>query len=214
MTSDLWIARWEQALQACRRLGGDARELRICQPASEQAVAAVERELKLPLPSSFRQVLIGFAAEVEFRWFLPDKMALPEALRGIFSGECSWSLSHLVELEQSRRGWMENRFPNPEDEYDRVWRNKLAFHSVSNGDLLALDLSLASAPVIYLSHDDGLCHGYKLGADFTDFIDRWTRLGCPGAEGWQMEPFTKSPASLLDPDGENGRLWRNIFGIQ
>jgi hypothetical protein len=28
MTSDLWIARWEQALQACRRLGGDARDMK------------------------------------------------------------------------------------------------------------------------------------------------------------------------------------------
>jgi hypothetical protein len=29
-----------------------------------------------------------------------------------------------------------------------------------------------------------------------------------------MAPFTKSPASLLDPDCENGLLWRSIFGLQ
>jgi hypothetical protein len=92
--------------------------------------------------------------------------------------------------------------------------NKLAFQQVSNGDLLALDLSSSSAPVIYLSHDDGPGHGYKLGADFTDFIGHWTRLGCRGAEGWRIVPFTKSPASLLDPDCENGRIWRSIFGLQ
>jgi hypothetical protein len=214
MDCDLWKVRWEQALQACRRLGGDARKLSVGQPATEQAVAAVERELELALPSSFRQTLIGFAAEVEFRWFLPKGMALPEALRGIFSGECSWSLSHLVELEQSRQGWVESQFPNAEDEYDRVWHNKLAFQEVSNGDLLALDLSSSSAPVVYLCHDTGPGHGYMLGADFKDFIDRWTQLGCPGAEGWQMAPFTKSPASLLEPDCENGLLWRSIFGLQ
>jgi SMI1 / KNR4 family (SUKH-1) len=214
MDCDLWITRWEQALQACRRLGGDARELSIGQPATEQAVVAVEKELKLALPSSLRQTLIGFAAEVEFRWFLPKGIALPEPLRGIFSGECSWSLSRLVELEQSRKDWVEICFPNVEDEYDLVWHNKLAFLPVSNGDLLALDLSLPSAPVIYLSHDDGLGHGYKLGADFADFIDRWTRLGCPGAEDWQMIPFAKSPASLIDPDCENGLLWRSLFGLQ
>ncbi|SRR6266542_3258241 len=214
MVSDLWITRWEQALQACRHLGGDARELRIGQPATEQSVVAVERELKLALPSSFRQTLIGFAAEVEFRWFLPKRMALPETLRGIFSGECSWNLSRLVELEQRRQGWVKRRFPNVEDEYDRIWHNKLAFQQVSNGDLLTLDLSSSSAPVIYLSHDEGPGHGYKLGANFTDFITRWTQLGCPGAEGWQMMPFTKSPVSLLDPDCENGLLWRSIFGLQ
>jgi hypothetical protein len=53
----------------------------------------VEQELKMALPSSFRQVLIGLAADLEFRWFLPDKMVLPETLRSIFSGGCSWSLS-------------------------------------------------------------------------------------------------------------------------
>lgn len=214
MVWDLWITRWDQTLQACKRLGGDARDLNISQPATEKAVAAVEQELKMALPSSLRQVLIGLAAELEFRWFLPDKMVLPETLQSIFSGECSWSLSRLVELERSRQAWVESCFPNANDEYDRVWHHKLAFQEVSNGDLLALDLSSPSAPVIYLSHEDGPGHGYKLGADFADFIDRWTQLGCPGAEGWQMMPFIKSPDSLLDPGCENGRLWRGILGLQ
>src|SRR5262249_9542796 len=133
--------------------------------------------------------------------------------RGIFGGECSWSLTRLAEIEQGRKGWIECCFPNIEDEYDRVWHNKLAFLEVGNGDMLALDLSLPSVPVVYMSHDDGEGHGYRLGADFTDFITRWTLLGCPGAEDWQMLPFISSPTSLLAPDCENARLWRSIFGL-
>jgi hypothetical protein len=59
MVWDLWTTRWEQTLQACKRLGGDARDLNISQSAAKKAVAAVEQELKMALPSSFRQVLIG-----------------------------------------------------------------------------------------------------------------------------------------------------------
>ena len=100
------------------------------------------------------------------------------------------------------------------DSYDAVWHDVLGFHEVANGDLLAFDLTIPSHPVVYLSHDDGDGHGYQLGANFADFIDRLTRLGCIGSEDWQMMPFLASPTSLLGPDCENARLWRDIFGLK
>jgi hypothetical protein len=43
MAWNLWVSRWEQTLQACQRLGGDARWLNIGRPATF-VLAETERE--------------------------------------------------------------------------------------------------------------------------------------------------------------------------
>ncbi|MGV3720459.1 MAG: hypothetical protein ACO1SX_06060 [Actinomycetota bacterium] len=58
MIWETWISRWEAALAACAKLGGDSRRLKIEAPASEAEVAAVERELGVALPFSFRETLV------------------------------------------------------------------------------------------------------------------------------------------------------------
>ncbi len=68
--------------------------------------------------------------------------------------------------------------------YNVVWHGKLAFHDVPSGDQLAFDLNEPSNPVVYLSHDDGEGHGYRLGNDFIDFVERWSMVGCTGPEDW------------------------------
>lgn len=210
---DRWVRRWEATLAACRQLAGDARELRIGPPATKAEVEAVEHELGRELPPEFRRVLTEFSADVELRWFLPDGFPLPQPLREIFSGECWWRLSLLVDMEAGRKGWVDSCFPNPDDAYDRVWHGKLGFLEVGNGDLLSLDVAASPASVVYLSHDDGEGHGYHLGSDFIDFIDRWSLLGCPGGEDWQMLPFISGPTSGLNPDGPNAVLWRETLGV-
>ncbi|MCC2669378.1 MAG: hypothetical protein K0Q72_1849 [Armatimonadetes bacterium] len=200
-------------LAACQRLGGDARELRIAPPATEAEVETVESELGQRLPASFRRVLTDFSAEVEFRWFLPEELPRPPAFGDNFCGECRWSLSQLTNVDGGRREWIDSCFADPEDAYNRVWHHKLGFLQVDNGDVLALDVLATSAPVVYLSHDGGEGHGYQLGADFEDFIDRWSLLGCPGAEDWQMLPFITGPTSFLDPHGANAVLWREFLQL-
>jgi hypothetical protein len=101
--------------------------------------------------------------------------------------------------------------PDPDDPYDRVWHGKYPLLRVPNGDLVAVD---ADGQVVYLSHDDGEGHGYVLGQDVFDFLERWTALGCPGPEDWQWLPFTSGSDQGLDPEGENGRSWRAWFGIR
>jgi len=84
-----------------------------------------------------------------------------------------------------------------------------------NGDIIALHLDGdGSAPVAYLSHDDGEGHGRVLGWSVLDFLDRWTLLGCPGPEDWQMLPFMHPDAPYLDPEGENARAWRAWMGLR
>ena len=85
---------------------------------------------------------------------------------------------------------------------------------VPNGDMIAIDRrSPDDESVIYLSHDDGQGHGFVLGRDFADFIDRWTMLGCPGPEDWEWLQFCSSSMSGLEPDGEAGSAWREWFGL-
>ena len=71
-------------------------------------------------------------------------------------------------------------YSDPSSDYDAIWYSKLAVIPVNNGDYIAIDLGDDHyGEVVYLSHDDGGGHGYVLGADFADFLRRWTPLGCP-----------------------------------
>ena len=151
-----WRSRWREALDACVRLGGEARSLRIGSAASEPDIAHAEREVGVALPPAFRRVLVEFSAEVSFSWFLPEDHDLPGPFHGIFGGGCSWSLARLPAIQKSVIGWVSEIFPNQNSTYDRVWHDKLGFHEVGNGDFLALDLAPESAgAVVYLSHDSG-----------------------------------------------------------
>lgn len=208
-----WVSRWEASLKACELKGGETRDLFISDPAPEADIRSVESIIGFNLPVDFRKVLLEFSSAVRFSWFLPDEAELPEEFREIFGGGCSWNLARLVEVEERRRSWVRECFPNANDPYDLVWHNKLAFLEVGNGDLLALDLNLLNSSVVYLSHDDGEGHGYRLGDNFIDFIERWSLLGCPGAEDWQMLPFISSSTSGLQPHGENAIKWRDWFGL-
>src|SRR5688572_26436323 len=204
-----WRNRWEEALSACSKLGGDARPLIVREPVGETRVTEVERRIGVDLPASFRRVLLEFSSEVEFSWFAPDGHDFPKPFNQIFCGGCSWSLNALPEIQESVQGWIAQVFPNPNDAYDRVWHDKLGFLKVGNGDVLAFDLGPASrGAVVYLSHDDGEGHGCRLGSDFEDFITRWSELGCPGAEDWQWLPFVKEPQGPIDPDGIRAAQWR------
>lgn len=144
-----------------------------------------------------------------------DCIELPKEFNEIFAGECIWNVNNLIDIDESRESWARECFSNLEDEYDKVWHNKLAFMDVANGDKIAIDLERYPdyTPVVYLSHDDGEGHGYILGESFKDFIDRWTLIGCPGSEDWQMMPFIDTPISGINPNSKNALEWRRLAGL-
>ena len=214
MNFDRWVTRWKAAMAACERKGGDSPPLIVEPPADEKEIRAVERRLGFPIPSSFRKVLETFARRVECYWYLTDGVRPPGSLKYATSCQCGWSLEWLVEFEEGRKGWVESCLPNPNGRYDRVWHNKFSFMAVANGDHVAIDRARKnSSPVAYLSHDDGEGHGFKLGSDFIDFMDRWTCLGCPGPEDWRWVPFTADSKSYLDPACPMARRWLKWFGL-
>ena len=68
--------------------------------------------------------------------------------------------------------------------------------------------------VVYLSHEDGPCHGYRLGQDFEDYVDRLTALAFVGAEEWQLEPFLPNATDGLEVGGANTTAWRAWLGLE
>jgi cell wall assembly regulator SMI1 len=153
----------EQFLAHMKELNCDCKPFIFEPPATEAEIVTVETELGYTIPSEFRQVLLTISAHCEFQWFLPDDFPLTHELRQIFAGDIHWGLKFIKNFEEQRIEWIKAVFPNPDDEYDKIWHNKFAFYEVGNGDMISIDLSEESyGQIVYLSHDDGDGHGYVL----------------------------------------------------
>lgn len=208
-----WQRRWKAAVRACERRGGTG-SVRVGRTLERAQLATIESELGFAIPDSLADLFTRVAADVDVSWRLPENCEPPSPFTELAWGGCAWDARRLPELEGIRRGWVEAVFPDRDDEYDRVWRDKLAILDVANGDLVAVDISRADrAPVVYLSHDCGEGHGRVLGHSVLDFIDRWTLVGCIGPEDWLMKPFLHADEPYLDVLGDTARAWRAWFGV-
>lgn len=204
---------WQQVVAAIRKLGGESDGPQVSPPATLVQVQEIEQAIGITLPDSFREVVLTLSSEVDVRWQLPDTFVLPAELRHSGYGHLWWSLDSLPNLELSRREWIRTVYPDPADDYDREYHGKIAFLEVADGDLLVFDPERAGA-VVYLSHDgDTDVHGLVLGADFQDFITRWTRLAFPGPEGWAWKPFHSSASGKLDPGSTVAGEWRSLLRL-
>jgi hypothetical protein len=210
------VETWNATLQAVDRLGGHrilkaaARAgithsktwgLNILAPARGPAIARVEARLGW----SARRADAAFSCNAPrvstFNGNCPKIFVCHHCFARSFRDSRCHS-KQLSTTKLARRDWVEQCFPDPGAAYDAVWHDKLAVIAVGNGDYIGIDLADARhGEVVYLSHDYGEGHGYVLGADFTDFLRRWTPLGCPGPEDWQWLPFTSGKTSMLKSDG-------------
>ena len=186
----------------------------VSPPATVAEIAKIESALGTSIPSSLRNVFTTYSNAVDIAWQLPDGNEPPEPFDEIFSGQLNFNLHRLPEIQSDYNGWVENCFSDAGNSYDRVWHNKFAFLKVPNGDMVAIDLNEKDhQPVVYLSHDDGEGHGYMLGNDAEDFIDRFLRIGCPGLEDWQWLPFVADSESGIIPACDNAVQWRQWFKL-
>lgn len=190
-------------------------ELVVAEPATIEEVEKVEQELGRKLPVQIRDFFLQFSKECSFSAFLPDDMELPDDLEEIFSATFVISLDEVVNAEGSRKSWAEECFSDEEDEYDKVWHNKLGLMTVGNGDVIAFDTGVASenAPVVYLSHDDGEGHGYVLGKDFCSYLENLLLVGACGNEDWQVLPFCENQDAGINPLCANADAYREIIGF-
>lgn len=214
MDYKLFRIRIEKIVERIEELGGEVQEVLIDEPATLNEIQAIEEQLSVELPASFKKVLLEFSKNFSLRWFLPDEIHRPDEFREIFSGRPHWSLKLLPQFEENRKGWIENVFPNPEDPYDVVWHNKLAFCEVGDGDLLAFDMNYkGDAPIVYLCHDGSKEHGYKLANNFIELLEHWSRIAFVGPEYSQWLPFTTGKESGIISDGDTAKRFRNWLGL-
>jgi cell wall assembly regulator SMI1 len=202
----------ESQLRALGERGFDVRPLVFAPPATEVEVRALENELGRTVPPSFRRVLTQISSHVEFRWFAPRDLRFLPPFQSNFSGDLHWSLKFTLQFDRGKDGWIEQVFPNPEDSYDAVWHDKLAFFEIGNGDLLAIDLDPSKyEQIVYLSHDDGEGHGHVLASNFEALLSSWVPLFCTGGEDWQWLPFTSSKTSGIDENCPNASSWKRAL---
>lgn len=194
-------------------IGGDVSQVKIEAAASPYQIAQCENQVGCKLPESFKKVLLEFSSAFYFRWVFPDDFQLKGELDGIFSGKLYWDIGLLKEINENKNAWITNVFSNPDNDYDKVWHHTLAFYDVGNGDYLAFDLdeNSSDAGVIYLSHDDGQGHGYKLADNFIDFLEKWSSVAFVGGEDWQWLAFTANPQSGLLPESQCAKSFRSLL---
>jgi hypothetical protein len=204
-----WIERWERAIDAARALGATTYRLSIDRPATRDEVAAVEESLGSPIPLQFRRTLLEFSRRVEFFWFLPDGVTPPQGLTGVFYGSANWDVENLVQPYQEVSWLATNAFMEGTPEHE-LWKDKFPFHLIACGNFIAIDTSSPQQQVVFLNHELDDDHGYRLGADFFDFMDRWTQLGCPD-EVWQ--PFVPDPLRFIDLSADGAKAWQRWFGL-
>ena len=215
---ELFRKRLNLFLEKIEDLGGEVEPLTIEKPATEEEIKAVEAQLGYTLPPYFREVLLENTAHLDFYWSIYEFLEknedfLPEGLVEIFRGQLLFGLDLLLDYEDDRKGWVKEVYPDYNNEYDRVWHNKMAFHQVGNGDYIAIELEPENyGKVVYLSHDGSENHGLYIGSNFKEFLMNYAAIGCIGGEDWQWEPFY-TEGKGIDPTCENAQAWYKVLGI-
>ena len=215
---ELFKKRLNLFLEKIEDLGGETDPLTIEKPATEEEIKVVEAQLGYTLPSHFREVLLENTAHLDFYWDINDIMdegdiSLPDKLVEIFRGQLLFGLDLLLDYEDDRKGWVKEVYPDYNNEYDRVWHNKMSFHQVGNGDYIAIELEPENyGKVVYLSHDGSENHGLYIADNFKEFLMNYAAVGCTGGEDWQWEPFY-SKSKGIDPTCENAQAWHKVLGI-
>ena len=215
---ELFKKRLNLFLEKIEDLGGEVEPLTIEKPATEEEIKAVEAKLGYTLPPHFREVLLENTAHLDFYWDINDitdegDISLPDKLVEIFRGQLLFGLDLLLDYEDDRKGWVKEVYPDYNNEYDRVWHNKMSFHQVGNGDYIAIELEPVNyGKVVYVSHDGSENHGLYIADNFKEFLMNYAAVGCTGGEDWQWEPFyTKGKG--IDPTCENAQAWHKVLGI-
>jgi hypothetical protein len=217
-TWEKWKGNWEWILDIAKKRQWEIIDDLVIKPVvSKEQVDTISSDLKIKLPPDFIEVVTNYSGGVNF--YFQIEGAEPQGeYRQVFSAgyEGIWNFEALENLNEQYNGWIESCFDDPTDDYNKVWHNKTPIIRVATGDLIAFDTSVGTSefPVVFLSHDGSGFHGKRLGHNFTDFITRWSNIGCFGPEDWQFEPFHNDTENILELDGDkidNWKKWLTIY---
>ena len=207
-----WVNKFEWIVKIAKRRKWTYEKLKINPPIPERTIKSIEKNLEVVFPQDFTEVLTKYASGVFLDWTIKGEETEGK-FREIFCGGGRgylWDYSILIENYKSYLSWIDACFPDPEDEIDKIWHNKIPFLSVPNGDIIAFgEETIYGNPVVYLSHDgEEDFNGARLGLNFVDFINKWSTLGCIGTEDWQFEPFYDYENKLLKKEGPAIEEWK------
>lgn len=89
------------------------------------------------------------------------------------------------------------------------YKTFLPIMGVIVGDTIVMDLSKTPTPILYLDHEENYDpEGVtRIGNGFSDFMTRFSNLGCPGPEIDDLRSFLDEASGKLDDQGETARLW-------
>ncbi len=206
-----WLNNFTWILNVAKRRHWDYEPLGILPTIPATDVTALEVELGIQFPPDFKEVLVHFAGGVTLQWHMGEDN--PGGIyREIFSGGGRgylWDFDRLKDLYDYYLGWMDAVFAQQQKEADPTWLKKIPFINVLNGDMIAFgEATDEGHPVVYLSHEQSDLHGYPLGKNFVDFMNRWSNIGCIGTEDWQLEPFYDFRKKELKLDGREVGKWK------
>lgn len=207
-----WVKSWHRVVESMGQRGYESGEVTIAPPALPQEIATLESTLGSALPVEFAYIVTHYSAKVSLYWHLGRSINEEEWQRREFPAPYDPVFSSWAEAL-----WDIKCLFDPLEEYidsdDPIWKNKLAFLPVMNGDCIAFDMSqgMENCPIVYLSHENGSNHGRRLADNFVEFITRWSNIGCPGPEDWQMEPFLEGTQGGLLASGEVVEQWKHLL---
>lgn len=212
------LDRWERRLMLATDVfaarGASVDDVFRAGPPAPHVLHDAAHDVGRPIPDVLTELGSACAA-LRGCWRLPDdaETSLPSQTREVLWGGLDLSVKEVVAAETSRRSWVTECFPNRNDPYDVVWHDKFAFHTVANGDCLAIADDRDNPAVYYLSHDGGEGHGAVLAPSLLEFLDRWSLVAFAGPEDWLLLPFITSAAAGIDPAGSTATEWRAALGL-
>jgi hypothetical protein len=216
---ETWVENWRWVTDAMAAKGASVRRPKVAPPVGSRE-KVMDRLQGVWVPPDFVDVVANYSGKVTLSWRLYADDAdlseddLPPAAYDEVSGsdaDALWDVGLVDKLKRYLDRWVAGAFPDVADPWQRSWHDKVPFLEAPNGDLLAFDLSggTARCPVVYLSHEgDTDVHGLRLGLDFTDFMTRWSNLGCPGPEFYLVEPFYDRRQRQLRNSGPVVDRWK------
>src|SRR5690606_18981401 len=153
-----WIKRIEWILNIAKKRNWDYTELTIKEPISEKAFEILEKELNIKYPTDFKGILTKYSSGILMDWQIEGEEAEDE-FEEIFSGGGRgylWDFDTLRDDYKNIQGWIKESSNHPEDEYYKIWNDKIPFLDVLNGDIIAFgDKTEKGNQVVYLSHQYG-----------------------------------------------------------
>jgi hypothetical protein len=172
-------------IQAARRdlLGFGVRDISLetAPPVTSGTLQDVETRIRHGLPDALRQVFLGEAGGLKFRW--STDVFGPECRRGY-----AWLLSP-EEIAEAFKGQVAIAEEAQRDGVDatnegykalvRDWPHWIPVFRFPSGDCFCLDVSGASIdpPVVFLEHDvmdqGPNLHGLRLASNVADLVSRW-----------------------------------------